>query len=52
MFQKLLEKSYLHIIENFQGGKVHFLSERVKGDYAFIKTNIVSADRTIDIYTS
>jgi phospholipid transport system substrate-binding protein len=38
------------MIENFQGGKVHFLSERVKGDYAFIKTNIVSSDRTIAIY--
>ncbi len=50
LFQKLLEKSYMHIIENFQGGKVHFLSERVKGDYAFIKTHIVSADRTIAIH--
>ena len=50
LFKKLLEKSYMHMIENFQGGKVHFLSERVKGSYAFIKTNIVSADRTISIY--
>jgi len=50
LFKKLLEKSYMHMIENFEGGKVHFLSERVKGDYAFIKTNIVSADRTIAIY--
>ncbi len=50
LFKKLLEKSYMHMIENFQGGKVHFLSERVKGNYAFIKTNIVSSDRTIAIY--
>jgi phospholipid transport system substrate-binding protein len=50
LFKKLLEKSYMHMIENFHGGKVHFLSERVKGDYAFIKTNIVSTDRTISIY--
>lgn len=50
LFRKLLEKSYMRIIENFKGGKVHFLSERVKGDYAFIKTNIVSADRTIAIH--
>ena len=50
LFKKLLEKSYMHMIENFQGGKVHFLSERVNGDYAFIKTNIVSSDRTIAIY--
>jgi len=50
LFKKLLEKSYMHMIENFQGGKVHFLSERVKGDYAFIKTNIVSSDRTIAIH--
>ncbi len=50
LFKKLLEKSYMHMIENFQGGQVHFLSERVKGDYAFIKTNIVSTDRTIAIY--
>ncbi len=50
LFQKLLEKSYLHMIENFQGGKVHFLSERVKGDYAFIKTHIVSEGRTIAIH--
>ena len=49
LFRKLLEKSYMHIIENFQGGKVHFLSERVKGDYAFIKTNIVTVNRTIAI---
>jgi phospholipid transport system substrate-binding protein len=50
LFKKLLEKSYMHMIENFQGGKVHFLSERVKGNYAFIKTNIVSSDRTIAIH--
>ena len=50
LFKKLLEKSYMHMIENFQGGKVHFLSERVKGDYAFIKTHIVSSDRTIAIH--
>jgi phospholipid transport system substrate-binding protein len=50
LFKKILEKSYMHMIENFQGGKVHFLSERVKGDYAFIKTNIVSSDRTIAIH--
>ncbi len=50
LFQKLLEKSYLHMIENFQGGKVHFLSERVKGDYAFIKTQIVSEGRTIAVH--
>jgi phospholipid transport system substrate-binding protein len=50
LFKKLLEKSYMHMIENFQGGKVHFLSERIKGDYAFIKTNIVSSDRTIAIH--
>jgi len=50
LFKKLLEKSYMHMIENFQGGKVHFLSERVKGKYAFIKTNIVSSDRTIAIH--
>jgi len=50
LFRKLLEKSYMHIIENFQGGKVHFLSERVKGDYAFIKTNIVTVNRTIAIH--
>jgi phospholipid transport system substrate-binding protein len=50
LFKKLLERSYMHMIENFQGGKVHFLSERVNGDYAFIKTNIVSSDRTIAIY--
>jgi phospholipid transport system substrate-binding protein len=50
LFKKLLEKSYMHMIENFQGGKVHFLSERVKGDYAFIKTNIVGSDRTIAIH--
>ena len=50
LFKKVLEKSYMHMVENFQGGKVHFLSERVKGDYAFIKTNIVSSDRTIAIH--
>lgn len=50
LFKKLLEKSYMGMIENFQGGKVHFLSERVKGDYAFIKTNIVSSDRTIAVH--
>jgi phospholipid transport system substrate-binding protein len=50
LFKKLLEKSYMHMIENFQGGKVHFLSERVKGNYAFIKTNIVSPGRTIAIH--
>ncbi|MCH7498806.1 MAG: ABC transporter substrate-binding protein [Nitrospinae bacterium] len=50
LFRRLLEKSYMNIIESFQGGKVHFLSERVKGDYAFIKTNFVSADRTLAVH--
>ena len=49
LFKKLLEQSYVRWIEGFKEGRVHYLSERVKGRYAKVRTRIFEADQSVDV---
>ena len=49
LFKKLLERSYVRWIEGFKNGRVHYLSERVKGKYAKVQTRIFVADQFVDV---
>jgi len=49
LFKKLLEKSYVRWIEDFKEGQVHYLSERVKGNYAKVQTRIFVANQSVDV---
>jgi len=49
LFKKLLERSYVRWIEGFKNGRVHYLSERVKGNYAKVQTRISVADQFVDV---
>ena len=49
LFKKLLERSYVRWIEGFKNGRVHYLSERVKGNYAKVQTRIFVADQFVDV---
>ena len=49
LFKKLLENSYASKIENYQNEKINYVDEKVKGNYALVKTEIVRKDGTIDV---
>ncbi len=49
LFKKLLENSYASKIENYQDEKINYVDEKVKGNYALVKTQIVRKDGTIDV---
>ena len=49
LFKKLLENSYATKIENYQNETINYLSEKIKGKYALVKTQIVRKDATIDV---
>ena len=49
LFKKLLENSYATKIENYQNEKINYVDEKVKGNYALVKTQIVRKDGTIDV---
>ena len=42
LFTDLLERSYLSKIENWSGEKVFFVSEAIDGDYAAVRSKIVT----------
>ncbi len=49
LFQRLLAKTYAGNIESYSGEQVHYLGERVAGDYAEVRTKIVSANAEIPL---
>ena len=49
LFKKLLENSYASKIENYQNETINYVDEKVKGNYALVKTQIVRKDATIDV---
>ncbi len=49
LFKKLLENSYASKIENYQDETINYVDEKVKGNYALVKTQIVRKDGTIDV---
>ena len=49
LFEKLMKQSYVSWIEDFKEGRMHYLSERVKGRYAKIQTRIFEAGQSVDV---
>ena len=49
LFKKLLENSYASKIENYQNETINYLDEKIKCNYALVKTQIVRKDATIDV---
>jgi len=49
LFKKLLENSYASKIENYQDETINYVDEKVKGNFALVKTQIVRKDGTIDV---
>lgn len=49
LFVKVLEGTYLNRINDYSGGTVEYLKQRIKGNKAIIDTRIVSADLEIPV---
>ena len=49
LFKKLLENSYASKIENYQNETINYVDEKIKGNYAMVKTQIVRKDGVIDV---
>lgn len=49
LFQRLLAKTYAGKIEGYAGEQVSYLGERVTGEYAEVRTKIVSANAEIPL---
>jgi len=49
LFQSFLSASYADKIEGYSGEQVHYLSERLEGDYAEVRTKLVSEKTEIPI---
>jgi phospholipid transport system substrate-binding protein len=46
LFGELLERTYLDRVEGYSGEKVHYLNERLDGEYAEVDVKIVTAQNT------
>jgi phospholipid transport system substrate-binding protein len=49
LFKKLLENSYASKIENYQKETINYVEEKIKGNYALVRTQIVRKDGVIDV---
>ncbi|HWT79662.1 MAG TPA: ABC transporter substrate-binding protein [Candidatus Methylomirabilis sp.] len=49
LFQRLLAKTYLHMIEGYTGEQIRYLGERVTEDFAEVRTRIVSEKMDIPV---
>ena len=49
LFQRLLSKTQIHLIEGYSGEQVQYLGERVTDDFAEVRTRIVSAKVDIPV---
>ena len=47
--KKLLENSYASKIENYQDETINYVDEKIKGNYAMVRTQIVRKDGVIDV---
>lgn len=51
LFGKLLERTYLEKVEDYSGEKVSYTDEKIDGDYAIVKVNILTKnDREIPVF--
>ena len=49
LFKKLLENSYASKLENYQNETINYVDEKIKGNYAMVRTQIVRKDGVIDV---
>lgn len=49
LLQKLLEQTFLEFIENYQEGTLHYLEESVQGNYALVKTRVMTPANKVSI---
>jgi phospholipid transport system substrate-binding protein len=49
LFKKLLENSYASKIENYKDETINYVDEKIKGNYALVRTQIVRKDGVIDV---
>jgi len=49
LFLQVLEGTYLNRIDDYSGGEVQYLKQRVKGDKAIIDTRIVTPDLSVPV---
>jgi len=49
IFSDLLEKSYIDKVESYQDEKINYTSESIDGNYAVVKTKIVTKNNEIPI---
>jgi phospholipid transport system substrate-binding protein len=49
LFKKLIENSYASKIENYKDETINYVDEKVKGNYALVRTQIVRKDGVIDV---
>lgn len=49
LLQKLLERSFLSFVESYQEGTLHYLGESVQGDYALVKTRVMTPSSKLSI---
>jgi len=46
LFTDLIENTYIKKIERYENEKILYLDEKIEGDYAAVKTNIITANNT------
>lgn len=49
IFSDLLEKSYVDKVESYQDEKINYTSETIDGEYATVKTKIVTSNNEVPI---
>ncbi|MEE9257937.1 MAG: ABC transporter substrate-binding protein [Nitrospinaceae bacterium] len=49
LFRKLLENSYASKIESYSEEKIKYIDEKIKGNYALVKTEIIRNDGVINV---
>ena len=49
LFKKLLENSYATKIENYKDETINYVGEKIKGNYAMVRTQIVRKDGVVDV---
>lgn len=48
LFSDLLERAYINKIESYTNEKIVYTGEKIEGDYALVKTNVIT-ERNVDI---
>jgi phospholipid transport system substrate-binding protein len=49
LFKRLLENSYASKIENYKNETIKYVGEKIKGNYAMVRTQIVRKDGIVDV---